>query len=446
MATAPTKNRLVFIDTIRSIAILMMLEGHFITHSIQKTYRDNSSEIYGLWKFTRGLTAPVFLTISGLIFTYLLLNDKNKGFQNKRLKKGFNRALLLLILGFSLQIKIYKVLFLGIPWFTELFYIFHVLHVIGTSMILIIGLYLLQNYILKIPFGIIIGLAAISIFLLTPTLYEINYDAIPRFIENILITSKDTSIKVSVFPIFPWAGFVFAGATLGYIIYKLQHRNLGIGFALILLITGLTLHNFSYNILVFIQSKIAFLKLTPVDHVYEFCRFGHVLMVISAVLFLEKTVPYIRKKLTIKISNNTQFLLFSISIFAASLLSNIQTESPILIALPYLLFFTPIVLAIAKAISWDKKLFHQVGQNTLMIYVLHVILLYEGFLGLQIGKLIKANLTPFYSISGMIIFVTSFVLLVKHYDMLKNYMNNIVSLRRIKIQTYYLPLRRLRRA
>ena len=412
--------RLIFIDTIRSIAILMMLEGHFITHSIQKIYRDDTNVIYAIWKFTRGLTAPVFLTISGLIFTYLLLKDKNYGFKNERLRKGFKRALLLIILGFLLQIKIYKVLFFGIPWFTELFYIFHVLHCIGTSILIIIGLYLLQNYIFKIPLGIIIALVGISVFLATPTLTEINYINIPRFIENILILSKDTTIKTSVFPLFPWAGFVFLGSSLGCLIYKYQHKNLGIRFAFILFIVGCLLHNYSYHILTYFQEKNVFSGITPFNYIYEFCRFGHVLIVISTIIFIESVYPYIKKSYSFETSKKANILSFIISIVLAALLALIPFESPFLIALPYLLFFIPIILALAKKVKWNQSLFHAIGQNTLFIFVLHVILLYEGFLGLQTGKYIKANLSPFSAILGMILFVFFFVVLIKNYDSIKN--------------------------
>ena len=70
--------RLYFIDAIRAFAILMMLQGHFIDTLLAIEYRDPDNIAYSTWLYFRGITAPVFFTISGLIFTYLLIKAKEK--------------------------------------------------------------------------------------------------------------------------------------------------------------------------------------------------------------------------------------------------------------------------------------------------------------------------------------------------------------------------------
>ncbi|MFM8962283.1 MAG: heparan-alpha-glucosaminide N-acetyltransferase domain-containing protein, partial [Sphingomonadales bacterium] len=67
------KTRLYFIDMARTIAILLMLEGHFVHDSLAPIYASDSYPAYVTWKFIRGFTSPTFLTVTGLIFTYLLL-------------------------------------------------------------------------------------------------------------------------------------------------------------------------------------------------------------------------------------------------------------------------------------------------------------------------------------------------------------------------------------
>ena len=80
--------RLYFIDIVRAFAILMMLQGHFIDTLLSIEYRDISSTAFKIWSYFRGITAPTFFTISGLIFTYLLLKAKEKGNEKLRIKKG----------------------------------------------------------------------------------------------------------------------------------------------------------------------------------------------------------------------------------------------------------------------------------------------------------------------------------------------------------------------
>lgn len=83
----PPKTRLYFIDMARTIAILLMLEGHFVHDSLALEWVDDSFPAYRTWKFIRGFTSPTFLTVTGLIFTYLLLGNEQLPFwQNMRVR------------------------------------------------------------------------------------------------------------------------------------------------------------------------------------------------------------------------------------------------------------------------------------------------------------------------------------------------------------------------
>ena len=100
--------RLYFIDAVRAFAILMMLQGHFIDTLLAVEFRDPTNLAYSIWHYFRGITAPTFFTISGLIFTYLLLKTNNKAEENIRLKKGLSRGLMLIGIGYALRIPIFR--------------------------------------------------------------------------------------------------------------------------------------------------------------------------------------------------------------------------------------------------------------------------------------------------------------------------------------------------
>ena len=95
--------RLYFIDAMRAWAILMMLQGHFIDGLLDNAFRDNTDLTFNIWKYFRGITAPVFFTVSGFIFTYLLIRVPQKGMQNPRIKKGLKRGLQLIFIGYLLR-------------------------------------------------------------------------------------------------------------------------------------------------------------------------------------------------------------------------------------------------------------------------------------------------------------------------------------------------------
>lgn len=79
--------RLYFIDAVRAFAILMMLQGHFIDALLEVKFRSTEYTAFNVWSYFRGITAPTFFTISGLIFTYLLIKAKQKAKNYSELKK-----------------------------------------------------------------------------------------------------------------------------------------------------------------------------------------------------------------------------------------------------------------------------------------------------------------------------------------------------------------------
>ena len=79
--------RLYFIDALRAFAILMMLQGHFISGLLDPVFTHPNNPIYSFWLYCRGFTAPVFFTITGWVFTFLLLRNSEQGWKNPRVKK-----------------------------------------------------------------------------------------------------------------------------------------------------------------------------------------------------------------------------------------------------------------------------------------------------------------------------------------------------------------------
>ena len=145
--TSKPKVRLKFIDMARSVAILLMLEGHFIDDSLVEWARDPDSTVYSAWHFMRSFTAPIFLTVTGLIFVYLLLKNRDESWiRNIRIKKGFKRVLELFFWGYMVQ------------W-----YAFHVLECIAVGIFSILIIYGIYKLIKVIPLWIYFFVAGVTI-------------------------------------------------------------------------------------------------------------------------------------------------------------------------------------------------------------------------------------------------------------------------------------------
>ncbi|MFT0715493.1 heparan-alpha-glucosaminide N-acetyltransferase domain-containing protein [Flagellimonas lutimaris] len=205
-------NRLFFIDTMRAWAILMMLQGHFIDGLLDPVFRDSSNTVYNVWLYFRGITAPVFFTVSGFIFTYLLIRVPENGMDNPRVAKGIRRGLQLLAIGYLLRLNLGGLLKGEIY---NAFYLVDVLHCIGLSILGLIGVYVLTSKRKKYVFPLVLVSITLVLFLFERVYKDWSFAFLPSSIANYF-----TKANGSVFTIIPWFGY----ATLGGFISVLFTR------------------------------------------------------------------------------------------------------------------------------------------------------------------------------------------------------------------------------
>lgn len=101
--------RILFLDFMRVLALLLMIEGHTTYDFLELTVRDGNSVGIQIWTSIRGYTAPFFLMVSGAVFTYLLLSQETNNGTNPRLKAGTRRVITLFFWGYLLNFPIYIV-------------------------------------------------------------------------------------------------------------------------------------------------------------------------------------------------------------------------------------------------------------------------------------------------------------------------------------------------
>ncbi|MFL1011503.1 heparan-alpha-glucosaminide N-acetyltransferase domain-containing protein [Flavisericum labens] len=209
-------NRLHFIDAVRAFAILMMLQGHFIDTLLAVNFRDQNDIAYNIWSYFRGITAPTFFTISGLVFTYLLLRAYAKGNDKPRIKKGLTRGFVLIAIGYSLRVNIFGWLS---GYFNSYFLVIDVLQCIGFSLICLVGLHLLlkkHSYL----FSIFLFSIGCCCFITEPIYRNLKFENIPTVFANYLTKSNG-----SVFTILPWFGYSAFGAFISTVFFRHVHRE-----------------------------------------------------------------------------------------------------------------------------------------------------------------------------------------------------------------------------
>ncbi|HIP31832.1 MAG TPA: DUF1624 domain-containing protein [Crocinitomicaceae bacterium] len=365
---AKPKVRLKFIDMARSLAILLMLEGHFIEHMFKDfkpmvaLVRETGTSGYILFDwfyFIKGFTAPLFFTVTGVVFVYLLARNKEAGFRrNPRIKKGFRRAFELLLWGYALQFNLRyasNTFNHEHPWI----FAFHVLQSIGigiVALLLIFGLYKLIN---KGPLYVYYFLAGTIIFCFYPYLKGLEKDvflpnAAPEIIQNVIRG------PYSVFPIIPWTAFTMYGGMVGALTirfqdhvkkfwYPLTYIGLGLGLNLFGRVIGLTLDG--------IIEYMGFDELNLVQNSWLYGRLGQIFIALGVFMLIDKLIHF------------------------------------------------------------KGELFLKIGQNTLSIYIIHVVILYGGIFGYGLNsEELSHSLNGWQVILGATVFIGAFVVFIKYLE------------------------------
>ncbi|WP_430426463.1 heparan-alpha-glucosaminide N-acetyltransferase domain-containing protein [Maribacter litoralis] len=291
-----SKSRLFFLDAIRAWAILMMLQGHFIDGLLDNAFRDNSNILFSTWKYFRGITAPVFFTVSGFIFTFLLIKSPQTGWSNPRVKKGIKRGLELLVIAYLLRMNIFG-LFKGEIY--DSFYLVDVLHCIGLSLLFIIGFYILTFVKQKWIFPTILASTTLLLFIFEPIYKTMGFEFLPQAIANYL-----TKANGSVFTIIPWLGYATIGSFMSVVFSKFQNSsNLYFYIVPAYIATGLILIFFSSDFFMSIYEITGIQLFQSIfSNNYLFIRLGDVLIVFSIFIMLRK---YLMNATWLKIGQST---------------------------------------------------------------------------------------------------------------------------------------------
>ncbi|GJQ62106.1 MAG: hypothetical protein SCALA702_11590 [Melioribacteraceae bacterium] len=308
-----TGKRIIFLDIMRAIAVLMMVQGHTTDTFLGDEYRTADSVFYQIWLTFRGFTAPIFMFTSGTVFTYLFQKNKLPFAENPRVKKGFIRFLTLVGIGYLLRYPTYKIFdFSNVgPNQWRIFFGVDALHLIGFGLLfVIITLYLAEKIKMNPDFLFVIGV--VFFFGLTGYIRSFDWsELVPLPVAGYLYRGSG-----SIFPLFPWVGYVLAGGLLGHYLAekpgvqrtdKFAKRITGSGIILIIASIGYY----------FVHSSLA-----------------------EGISFWNMGIPLMLFRLGIVITLNGVVAYISM---------NLETIPPLII---------------------------QIGKNTLLIYVVHLVILY----------------------------------------------------------------------
>lgn len=207
MISGPNR-RVLFVDLLRALAVVMMITGHTIDAMLGAAWRQTGG--FYLYELVRGMTAPLFLFISGFAFILAVNSSWEEYLRPSRLLfRRMGRAALLLLIGYGLHLPYFSFRKIvreasQINWAD--FLKVDILQCLAVTLLALLLLLMLAREIKR--FALLCGLAAFAMALSTPLVWEIDF---ARFLP-LTIASYFNQKHLSPFPLFPWSAYLFSGA------------------------------------------------------------------------------------------------------------------------------------------------------------------------------------------------------------------------------------------
>ncbi len=216
-----SSQRITALDLARFFAMIMMIQGHTIDAIASRDFLNIHEFPWNVWNFLRGFTAQVFLIVSGMVHVFANKRLENGKLKPETIKKRLTISFLLIGIGYLLMFPANNIwgLFLVDYKLWLPFFRINILQLIGVSLLMMLASFVLTKNDKQLR--ILALLLSLTIFILSPFVHSINwFNYLPEFFASYLSFEHG-----SLFPLFPYSGFMFFGLFLGTIIKQVPSEK-----------------------------------------------------------------------------------------------------------------------------------------------------------------------------------------------------------------------------
>ncbi|NLE49513.1 MAG: DUF1624 domain-containing protein [Sandaracinaceae bacterium] len=219
-----TKQRFLALDLLRFLAVLLMVQGHVFREVLTQDVR---GETWFRWhEYIHGFTAPIFLFASGLAFGLTTFRGWDKHLSwGETLRKRFERYFLLLVIAYWVQLpqlSLGSVLASSDARMARILKV-DALHNIGITLLvaelLVITLRKPRRY------TWVLGALAVLAVAIAPALAQLNLENVPRALAGFIQRSGPDSHFRSYFPLAPFSAFLLSGIVTAYFLFDERTRS-----------------------------------------------------------------------------------------------------------------------------------------------------------------------------------------------------------------------------
>jgi len=227
----PSSSRLAYIDWMRGLACLLMFQTHCYDSWLGDKARNSS---FFMWSQLGGtLPAPLFLFLAGISTALVIDKLRQKDLPPAAIaRRTMTRGAEIFALGLVFRLQEFLIAWGWAPW-SDLFRV-DILNTIGLSLVLMGALSWVVLALAggtRLRLGLSAAAVGLTISLLTPMVWT---SWRPRWLPWPLESYIDGVHNLGqpqpwLFPVFPWAGFAFAGLAIGFFLVSDWARTLGAG-------------------------------------------------------------------------------------------------------------------------------------------------------------------------------------------------------------------------
>jgi uncharacterized membrane protein len=210
----PRTQRLAYLDWMRGIAAMTMLQGHVFHSFLRNDLRGGGP--YMASQFAGGMPPAIFLFLVGVTYSFGMDSQQRKGASAwGRTRGALKRTGQIFALAFAFRLQMWIFGLGRSPW-TDLFRV-DVLNNMGFALLLLAPMAVFST-LERIRLCAILG-AVIAV--MAPLISALDWNGVPPLVKHYL--APDTLY----FGFFPWAAFVAFGMSIGSLIRTLDREQIG---------------------------------------------------------------------------------------------------------------------------------------------------------------------------------------------------------------------------
>ena len=201
MKTKTSSYRLQYLDWLRGIGAVIMLQGHVFDSFLKTDQREGGP--FMLSQFVGGMPPAIFLFLTGVTLAFLMDSTERKGLAPlERVSTAFRRSGYLFLLAFAFRLQLW-VFGAPAPW-TDLFRV-DILNCMGLSIALMSVMALFRTS-ERVRLCAVMGLA---IAFASPLISQLDWSHVPWMVRNYIVPDY------RFFGFFPWGAYLAFGMSAG---------------------------------------------------------------------------------------------------------------------------------------------------------------------------------------------------------------------------------------